>query len=186
MEMGRGRIVLLNGVGSSGKSSIARSLQAITATPFLHVAMDTFIDMLPDHLQDHADSFAYSTGELDGRPAVSIVTGPAGERLMSGMRHAIAALAKEGNDLIVDDVVLGDGMNDYERLLNGFHVHRVGVLCPLDVLEDRERLRGDRMIGLARWQFDRVHAGKVYDLTVDTSIMSPADCARLISDRFGL
>jgi chloramphenicol 3-O-phosphotransferase len=40
-------IVLLNGVGSAGKSSIARALQQITAEPFLYVQMDTFIEMLP-------------------------------------------------------------------------------------------------------------------------------------------
>ena len=36
------RIIILNGVGSAGKSSIARALQAITAKPFLYVAMDAF------------------------------------------------------------------------------------------------------------------------------------------------
>ncbi|MDE1996547.1 MAG: chloramphenicol phosphotransferase, partial [Rhizobiaceae bacterium] len=34
------KILLLNGVGSAGKSSIARALQAIAAEPFLHVQMD--------------------------------------------------------------------------------------------------------------------------------------------------
>jgi len=40
-------VIILNGVGSVGKSSTARALQAITAEPFLHVAMDAFLDMLP-------------------------------------------------------------------------------------------------------------------------------------------
>ena len=48
------RIILLNGVGSSGKSSIARALQEITAAPFLHVQMDVFVQMLPEALQDHS------------------------------------------------------------------------------------------------------------------------------------
>src|SRR5262245_18333522 len=37
------RIVILNGVGSAGKSSIARALQAMTDESFLYVAMDTFL-----------------------------------------------------------------------------------------------------------------------------------------------
>jgi chloramphenicol 3-O phosphotransferase len=41
------RVILLNGVGSAGKSSIARALQDITREPFLHVEMDAFLDMLP-------------------------------------------------------------------------------------------------------------------------------------------
>ncbi|RUX39342.1 chloramphenicol phosphotransferase, partial [Mesorhizobium sp. M4A.F.Ca.ET.050.02.1.1] len=46
------RIVPLNEVGSAGKSSIARALQATTAKPFLHVPMDAFLEMLPEALQD--------------------------------------------------------------------------------------------------------------------------------------
>ena len=40
---GTARIVLLNGVGSVGKSSIARALQAIAREPFLHVRMDELV-----------------------------------------------------------------------------------------------------------------------------------------------
>ncbi|MFZ0017309.1 MAG: hypothetical protein WAL10_08230 [Acetobacteraceae bacterium] len=43
-------------------------------------------------------------------------------------------------------------------------VHFVGLFAPLDVLEARERQRGDRLIGLARWQYHRVHSGIAYDL----------------------
>jgi chloramphenicol 3-O phosphotransferase len=53
----------------------------------------------------------------------------------------------------------------------------VGVFAPLAVLEERERLRKDRILGLARWQFDRVHQGIDYDLAVDTSVESPESCA---------
>jgi chloramphenicol 3-O phosphotransferase len=180
------RIVLLNGVGSAGKSSIARALQAIAATPFLHVQMDAFFDMLPAGWRDHADTFAFETGEEDGRPVVAIRSGPVGERLMRGMRRSVAALAAAGNDLIVDDVMLGDEMAEYDALLAGFAVHKVGVLAPLDVLEAREAARGDRLIGLARWQIGRVHAGRSYDLEVDSAANTPERCARLIAERFGL
>lgn len=181
----KSRIVMLNGVGSSGKSSIARALQARTTGPFLHVAMDAFIDMLPDALHDHPDAFAYVSGSDDGSPSMAISTGPAGERLLRGMRRAVAAMAEEGNNIIVDDVILG-GMEEYAALLAGFHFFRIGVLCPLDVLEEREQRRGDRMIGLARWQFHRVHAGKTYDFTVDTSTMTAAECADAIRAKFDL
>jgi chloramphenicol 3-O-phosphotransferase len=63
---GIARIVLLNGVGSAGKSSIAKALQSITAKPFLHVAMDTFIEMLPTDYQEHLPGFAYETTIRDG------------------------------------------------------------------------------------------------------------------------
>lgn len=180
------RIVLLNGVGSAGKSSIAKALQGITATPFLHVAMDAFIDMMPPAYCDHPDGLTFETIEEDGKPSIVITSGPVAERVFQGMRHAIAAMAAQGNDLIVDDVLIGGEKQDYPRLLAGFDLMTVGVLCPLDVLETRERDRGDRLIGLARWQYPRVHQGMSYDFTIDTSQATPMACAELIKQRFRL
>ncbi|RUX25108.1 chloramphenicol phosphotransferase [Mesorhizobium sp. M7A.F.Ca.US.011.01.1.1] len=182
----KARIILLNGVGSAGKSSIARALQTITAEPFLHVEMDIFIAMLPDALQDHTDGFSYETIKQDGKPAVVIRTGSVGARTLRGMRHAIAAMAGQGNNLIVDDVLCNGEVSDYLELLTGFDFHVVGVRAPLKVLEAREARRGDRMPGLARWQYERVHKGIDYDLEVDTSVLTPLDCARRIQQRFGL
>jgi chloramphenicol 3-O phosphotransferase len=180
------RIVLLNGVGSSGKSSIAKALQAITADPFLHVQMDTFLEMLPEQYQDHPDGLTFATVREHGTPSVVITTGPVADRAFRGMRHAIAAMAAQGNNLIVDDVLLGEGKAEYARLLSAFKVFLVGVFSPLAVLEARERQRGDRLIGLARWQFDRVHKDMTYDLEIDTSSASPMECAGLIKQTFRL
>jgi chloramphenicol 3-O phosphotransferase len=184
--MTRARIVLLNGVGSVGKSSIARALQTITAEPFLHVQMDAFLEMLPAAYQEHPDAFTYETVYEDGQPLVVIRTGPVGERTMRGMRHAIAAMAAQGNNLIVDEVLTGREKAEYADLLSAFELFMVGVFAPLDVLEARERQRGDRLIGLARWQYDRVHEGMTYDLAVDTSRATPMECAELIKQKFRL
>lgn len=180
------RIVLLNGVGSAGKTCIAKALQTITAEPFLHVQMDAFMEMLPEVLQEHPDGFTYETVHEDGNALVVIRTGPVGERTLRGMRHAIAAMAGQGNNLIVDDVMLGGEGAEYAALLSAFAVFTVGVFAPLDVLEARERQRGDRLIGLARWQYNRVHKHMTYDLEVDTSCATPMECAELIRRRFRL
>jgi chloramphenicol 3-O phosphotransferase len=180
------KIVLLNGVGSAGKSSIARALQTITAEPFLHVQMDAFLDMLPEALQNHADGFSFETMLDDGKPSVVIRSGPVGARTMRGMRHAIAAMAGQGNNLIVDDVIFNDEMAEYRELLSGFDLHLVGVMAPLAVLEAREAARGDRMPGLARWQYPRVHKDMNYDFEVDSSRLTPLECARRIQQEFRL
>jgi len=182
----KGRLIILNGIGSAGKSSIAKALQQIAATPWLHVQMDAFCEMLPLALQDGPEGFAYETRVEDGKPVVVIHEGPAGRRLMRGMRRAIRAMAEEGNDLIVDDVLMGEARADYEAVLAGLRVHWVGVMAPLEVLEERERARGDRLIGTSRWQIDRVHAGQRYDLEVDTGRMTAMACAEAIKRRFGL
>ncbi|MEP6565747.1 MAG: chloramphenicol phosphotransferase [Mesorhizobium sp.] len=180
------KIILLNGAGSAGKSSIARALQTLTAEPFLHVQMDAFIDMLPEALQDHADGFTYETVQQDGKPQVVIRSGAVGRRTLQGMRHAIAAMAGQGNNLIVDEVLCDGGMPDYQRLLVDFDLHVVGVFAPLDVLEARELQRADRLPGLARWQYERVHKGNRYDLEIDSSSATPLECARRIQEKFQL
>jgi chloramphenicol 3-O phosphotransferase len=180
------RIVLLNGVGSVGKSSIANALQTITTDPFLHVQMDAFLEMLPERYQDHPDGLTFTTVQQDGKPSVVIRTGPVADRAFRGMRHAVAAMAAQGNDLIVDEVLMGRKKAEYVTLLSAFEVFLVGVFAPLDILEARERERGDRMIGLARWQYDRVHQDIEYDLEVDTSVVSPMECATLIKQKFRL
>jgi chloramphenicol 3-O phosphotransferase len=142
--------------------------------------------MFPDRLYDHPEGFAGRIEIDDGKPQIVHETGPAGRRLLRGMRLSVAALAGAGNDLIVDDVILDGGLSEYEALLAGIRFLKVGVFAPLAVLEDREMKRGDRAIGLARWQFSRVHAGAHYDLEVDSSLAEPAACAQRIVDHFGL
>jgi len=137
-------------------------------------------------LQDGPEGFAYETRVEEGKPVVVIHEGPAGRRLIRGMRRAIRAMAEEGNDLILDDVLMGEARADYEAVLAGLTVHWVGVTAPLEVLEERERARGDRLIGTSRWQIDRVHAGQRYDLEVDTARMTAMECAEAIMRRFGL
>jgi Chloramphenicol phosphotransferase-like protein len=61
------RIIILNGVGSSGKSSTAKALQAIVTEPFLHVTMDNW---------NHPDTFSYRIESEEGKPTVAIETGP--------------------------------------------------------------------------------------------------------------
>ncbi len=186
-------IVLLNGVGSVGKSAIAKALQEITAEPFMHVEMDVFLAMMPDAYQDHPDGFSFETTLDQGRPSVFVRTGPVAEQLLAGMRRAVAGMAAANNNLIVDEVLFGNvptkygnAVSDYRSLLAPFPLHFVGVFAPLEILEDRERKRGDRLIGLARWQFERVHEAMDYDLEIDTARMPPAESALQIKNRFSL
>lgn len=180
-------VIVLNGAGSVGKTSTARALQRLAKEPLLHVQMDVFLEMLPPAMFGHPDGYVFEATEEDGYPSVKIHSGPVLARLMSGMRHAICAMAERGSSLVVDDVILGGGeADDYRRLLTKFDFRLVGLFAPLDVLERRELERGDRDIGLARWQYRRVHAGIRYDLEVDTATRSPNEVARIISQAFDL
>lgn len=184
--MEKGQIVLLNGVGSAGKGSIAKALQAIARTPLLHVEMDHFLAMMPERYFGHPDGMVLETIEMGGKPAIITHTGSVCDQTLAGMRRAVAAMAETGNHLIVDEVMEADAAADYRAVLAPYRLHMVKVFCPLDVLEAREKARGDREIGLARRQFGRVHKGIDYDFEVDTGAHTPMENAERIRDRFGL
>ncbi len=180
-------VINLNGVGSVGKTTVGRALQQVVPRPFLHVAMDAFVDMMPARLFGDPEGMVLETIQDGGRPSVAIHSGPVMARLLRGMHHAIAALAAQGNDLIVDDVMMGEGKGqEYSELLSRYRLRLVGLFAPLDVLEQRERDRGDREPGLARWQFDRVHRGLTYDLEIDTVQTTLLEAAHRIRSAFEL
>jgi chloramphenicol 3-O phosphotransferase len=180
------RIILVNGVSSVGKTSTIAALHEITADPFLHVRMDDFLGMLPVPWFGHPDGITFTpTTDTEGRAGVDVIVGPAGARLFAGMRAAVAAMAAEGNDLILDEVLF-EGDADYRRRLAAFDLKLVGLFAPIEVIEARERARGDRMVGLARRQMDLVHQGVTYDLELDTSVNTPQVCAEAIKAAFEL
>jgi len=181
------RIVLLNGVSSVGKGSVAKALQRIASRPMLHLQMDTFLEMLPAAMFGSAEGYTFETSEQDGKPVTAITSGPVLEAAMRGMRGAVAALAEAGNDVIVDEVLWDrEALADYRRRLAAFDFHVVALHAPLEVIEQRERQRGDRDLGLARWQYDKVHGGMTYDLELDTSVATPEELAAQIKAEFGL
>ncbi len=187
MREGTPWVIVLNGVGSVGKSATARAMQSVAARPFLHLSMDTFIDMPPEGMLGHPDGMVFEPGEADGRPRIAVRTGPVMARVMLSMRHAVAALAGHGNDLLVDDVMFDPAeAAEYRALLAHVNLSFVGLFAPLDVLEMRERERGDRAIGLARGQVDLVHRGISYDLTIDAMRHDPAKRAAIICETFEL
>jgi len=61
---------------------------------------------------DHPDGLVFETTQDQGKPSTSIRTGPVIARAMQGMRHAVAAMAAQGNNLVVDQVMIGE---DKER-----------------------------------------------------------------------
>ncbi|QJB69367.1 chloramphenicol phosphotransferase CPT family protein [Parasphingorhabdus halotolerans] len=181
------KVITVNGTSSVGKSSTIKALQSITSDPFMHVKFDAFLEMLPTSMFGHPDGIDFETVQIDGKPSVTIEMGKNMLNALRGMRSAVAALASEGNNQIVDDVMLGaTNQQHYRKVMSDAEIQFVGLFAPLEILEQREKSRGDRQIGLARWQYDRVHAGVDYDLEIDTSAFSPNECARKIAEYFGL
>jgi chloramphenicol 3-O phosphotransferase len=80
-----------------------------------------------------------------------IICGPVGDRLAAGMRAAVGALAREGNDVFADDALIEPTwLDDWSEVLTGIDTLFAGVRCDVGILERRERERGNRVLGEAR------------------------------------
>ncbi|MFG1808784.1 chloramphenicol phosphotransferase CPT [Streptomyces sp. NPDC049040] len=172
------QVIVLNGGSSSGKTSLARSLQAVLPEPWLAFSVDDFVDALPASLKDSDAGIAFGS---DGGVSV----GPAFRTLDAAWTAGVAAMARAGAHVIVDDVFLGgpDSQARWRQALGDLPVLWVGVRCDPDVAEAREAARGDRTAGMAALQADLVHRGVSYDLEVDTTSADPAECAGVIAVR---
>ena len=95
-----GKIIILNGASSSGKTSILRALQEILEEPYLDAGLDKFIWMLPRRYLNPPlwqEVFEYTFAPDGSGRIVSICSAPRGRALISGMHRAILALALAGN-----------------------------------------------------------------------------------------
>ena len=167
MSASAGRVLVLNGASSAGKSSLAKALQAALAEPHLHVALDAFRAMEP------AD---YWLG-LDAAVARRRIAA-----LCRAMHATVAAFAENGQHVIFDTALdRASVVESFRADLGHLDVTLVGVHCALDELERRETARGDRPRGLARRQFGSIHADRSYAFSVDTTAASAAACAAEIA-----
>ena len=179
-----GRIILLNGVPRAGKSSIAAAIQAGFPGLWMNLGVDRFMAMTPQRYQ----------------PGVGLR--PGGERpdleplvvtLYLAMYEAMAAHSRRGVN-VVADVGHHDGYSvprgilpACARLLAGMPAWLIGVRCPIEVIMTRRQATwgasyaDDGSIPRPVRLFqDLVHAPGIYDLEVDTSVMSPEACAAAI------
>lgn len=168
-------LIMLNGTSSSGKSSILARLQATLDGPYLEAGIDKFLFMLPGRY------LAHPLWEQVLGPGSR--AGPVGQTLFSGMHHALAALVRQGCDVLADHVLVDPAWTrECAALFADLPAYLIGVRCPLEVVEQRERERRDRTLGQARRQFGLAHAHGIYDLEVDTSQADAATCAAAILD----
>ena len=164
----RGRIILLHGASSSGKSTLARALQAALPQPFWHVSID--------HIRDAGvlPSARIASGEFPWREMRTA--------FFDGFHRSLAAYASAGNNLIVEHIRDTENwLGDLTQLLAPFDVFFVGLHCPLDELVRREQARGDRRIGSAAEDHARIHEGLLYDLELSSDRSPENNATRLIA-----
>ena len=180
-----GQIIILNGTPRSGKSSIARAIQETYDGVWMNLGVDRFMQATPPR---YLPGIGLRPGgeRPDLEPLVSI--------LYRAMYESIAAHSRLGLNVVVDvghhdayAAPLGI-LPRCAKTLRGLPVLFVGVRCPIEVIMERRRATGwdtGHATGAAvpepvrRWQRE-VHIPGIYDLEVDTSLLSPEACAALI------
>lgn len=191
-----GQIIILNGAPRSGKSTIARTIQAHFEGLWINLGVDAYNSMTPER---------YLPG---------IGLRPGGERpeleelvpfLYAALYESIAIHAGLGLNVVADlghhdsySQPLGI-LADCARRLEGFAVFFVGVRCPIETIMKRRAVSEPGREGLyleatdevpvpepvRRWQ-EEVHKPGLYDMEVDTSQLTPLECADAIRQRLDL
>jgi chloramphenicol 3-O phosphotransferase len=181
-----GQVVILNGAPRSGKSSIVAAIQNTFDGPWMNLGVDVFgREITPARY----------------RPGMGLRPGEEGHQVAplvpvfyAALYDSIAAHSRAGLNVVVD-VGHYDGtiLADSARRLAGLPVLFVGVRCPLEVImarrnagqsgREHEYATGSDAepvpAPVLRWQ-NAVHVPGIYDLEVDTSRLSPDECAAFI------
>jgi chloramphenicol 3-O phosphotransferase len=188
------RVVVLNGAPSSGKTTIAtafRDQRALVGDFWLLTGIDDYLAKLPGEWKAAggqggpfaADGVRFET--VAGRVQVSV--GSVGRRLFRAYQATVAAAARAGLNVMVDEVVIDrTSWQDWSAALTGLDVVWVGIRCSAPVAEERNRRRADdRYTGLAATLTVTVHRDARYDFEIDTTALTPAGAVLELSHRLG-
>ena len=150
-----GKIIIINGPSSSGKTTLALALQKQLETPFIRFSFDLFLD----HKAFPSEKIRDGTFSWDAmRPAV-----------FRGLHQCLPALATAGNNIIFDHIIeTRPWLHELVMLISELDVFFVGLHCSLPELERREAQRGDRRPGEAYQDYQTVHSITSYDLALNS------------------
>ena len=173
--MAVGRVIILNGPTSAGKSTIARSVQSQADDFWLCLGLDAIVAAADPRLL--APESHRAVAIVDGRVQV----GPDARRLVKALFAGVAAFARSGVNVVMDLIVLeAEWVDWWVAASDGIQTFWVGVAASPESIQQRERARGDRVPGMALAQSRVVHEYVYYDLVVDSNRDTPSECARKI------
>ena len=162
-----GKIIIINGPSSSGKTTLALALQKQLDVPFIRFSFDLFLD----HKAFPSEQIRNGTFSWDQmRPSV-----------FRGLHQCLPALASAGNNIIFDHIIETKAwLHELLSLIAELDVFFVGLHCSLPELERREIQRGDRRRGEAQMDFQTVHSITSYDLELKSENMLDENIAVLL------
>lgn len=164
--MDKGRIIFLNGVTSSGKTSIVEAMQTYSEPFFYVVANDLFENTIGDnHLQNNYWKYL----------SEAIIM----------MYHTARLFSDSGKNILIDGILVErpELKLHYEmvqEIFNGYRLDIVEVYCPLEICRQRNVERGDRGEDQSDEQNKIMSQNIRYSCSVDTSLNTPEECAEII------
>jgi chloramphenicol 3-O phosphotransferase len=184
--MAQGKLIVLNGTSSSGKTSIARAMQAKRNEPLLYLALDTAISIMPFAYTGSGplahEGYRLNQTSRGGEPFVEYSIGKHALFMNNNLASIAASFCSAGYDVVFDHIITDDAtMTGLAKRVDPRSAFIIAVKCDQETAKLRERERGDRLVGLVAGQTETVHRGlRYYDLIVDSSHSSPNDLAELI------
>lgn len=164
--MTKGRILFLNGVTSSGKTSIVEALQERDDVFFHVVANDLFQEMVGDKYL-RQDYWKYLS------------------EVIIMMYHAAKLFSDMGKNVLIDGILVEREQihPHYQQLLEIMKdspLDIIEVYCPLEICRQRNIQRGDRYENQSEEQAILMAKDIRYSMKVDTSLFTPEECAEKI------
>ena len=180
--MKAGKIIFLNGVTSSGKTTISKAVQEIADKQFYHLSNDMFFSIEFQMLHMKYIEKAGTKAE-DKYMTEAIVM----------MYHFAKAVAEQGINIIIDGMLEENvGFVEYYEKSNydivldifaGADMLMVEVFCPLEKCRRRNIARGDRGENQSYEQNEMMNKTIKYDYFIDTSIDDANECANKILNK---
>lgn len=180
-------VIILNGPSSSGKTSIGKYLQDIMEENYVMLGLDNIIYTMPKRTNDYEadmrprDGFYWIANvDKDGAPLMHLTPGVYAQKLYRTLIAQVKCFADNGINVIVDHVSLMDDYWLWRDALIDHHLICCSITAEQEILDQREKERGDRVIGGSRAQMMTVHDGYKYDIFIDTSFISSLEAAEKI------
>lgn len=180
-----GKLLLLNGGSSAGKTSLAVALQDLLPEPYLLLGIDIFWMSLPPRQLDldavEPEFYSWHLEARDGKKHFVIEPGPILDRLIYARYRATAAYLDAGLNVLADEVLWKrEWLEDALRVFAPYQVTFIGVHVSDTEGARRERIRGDRHAGWNRGSARYAHRNACghYDLEIDTTKEAPEACAK--------
>jgi chloramphenicol 3-O phosphotransferase len=183
-HMKKGKVIILVGGSSAGKTSLAKAVQDRLAGTWCLMGIDLFWLSLPPKQLDlgrvEPQYYRWETETREGKEYFRIVPGPILDELMYGRYYAIQAYLDRGFNIIADEVLWKkEWLQECRKALAGYDIVFVHVYCDDAEGERRETLRGDRHSG---WNRGSAYYSKLnldtYGAEIDTTNNSPDECAQ--------